>query len=142
MVKPSRDRTENVTACEGGRRAVSRQEVGARGEDLAAAELTQQGFRIVERNWRCRAGEIDIVALDTSDGQQTMVFCEVKCRTGLGFGAPLESITHSKLRRLRQLAAEWLSVHQVTADGIRLDAVGVVMLPGQQPTLTHIRGIS
>jgi putative endonuclease len=115
--------------------------VGARGEDLAAAELERQGMTILARNWRCPTGEIDIVATEVVDGRQTLVFCEVKCRTGLGFGAPLEAITHAKVRKLRQLTAEWLAATGSIVDQIRIDAVGVVLQPGQQPQLTHIRGI-
>jgi putative endonuclease len=115
--------------------------VGARGEDLAAAELERQGMTILARNWRCLAGEIDIVATEAANGRQTLVFCEVKCRTGLGFGAPLEAITHAKVRKLRQLAAEWLAATGAVVDRIRIDAVGVVLLPRQPPQLTHIRGI-
>jgi putative endonuclease len=115
--------------------------VGARGEDLAAAELERQGMTILARNWRCPTGEIDIVATELADGRQTLVFCEVKCRTGLGFGAPLEAITHKKIRKLRQLAAEWLAATGSAVDRIRIDAIGVVLLPRQPPQLTHIRGI-
>jgi putative endonuclease len=86
-----------------------RQRIGARGEDLAVAELESQGMQVLARNWRCKLGEIDVVALERSNGRDVLVFCEVKCRTGLGFGGPLESITHSKLRKLRQLTAEWLA---------------------------------
>lgn len=120
---------------------VSRQQVGARGEDLAAAELTRQGMEIIARNWRCPIGEIDIIAVETTERARTLVFCEVKCRTGLGFGSPLESITVAKLRKLRQLAAQWLVSESVHVDEIRLDAVGVVMLRGQLPEVTHVRGI-
>jgi putative endonuclease len=115
--------------------------VGARGEDLAAAELERQGMTILARNWRCPTGEIDIVATEDAGGRQTLVFCEVKCRTGLGFGAPLEAITHAKVRKLRQLAAEWLAATGSGVEQIRIDAVGVVLLPRQRPQLTHIRGI-
>ena len=118
-----------------------KQQVGVRGEDLAVAELVRQGMAIVDRNWRCRAGEIDIVATEQVAGRLTLVFCEVKCRTGLGFGHPLEAITWAKIRKLRQLAAEWMTVHQVAASSIRLDAVGVVMLPGREPELTHVKAI-
>lgn len=120
---------------------VSRQEIGAQGEDLAAADLEGQGMVVVARNWRCAAGEIDIVAIEGRDSARTLVFCEVKCRTGLGFGVPLESITYAKIRKLRQLAAEWLATEQVHADHVRLDAIGVVLLPGRAPQLTHVRGI-
>jgi putative endonuclease len=122
-------------------RTESRQQVGRRGEDLACAELVRQGMELVDRNWRCRLGEIDIVAAEAVDGRLTLVFCEVKCRTGMGFGHPLEAITFTKMRTLRQLAAHWLRQHRVTADGIRLDAIGVVMLPGQQPSLTHVKAV-
>jgi putative endonuclease len=115
--------------------------VGARGEDLAAAELERQGMTILARNWRCPTGEIDIVATELVDGGRTLVFCEVKCRTGLGFGAPLEAITHTKVRKLRQLAAEWLAATGSAVDRIRIDAIGVVLLPRQPPQLTHVRGI-
>ena len=118
-----------------------KQQVGVRGEDLAVAELVRQGMVIVDRNWRCRAGEIDIVATEQVGGRATLVFCEVKCRTGLGFGHPLEAITWAKIRKLRQLAAEWMTVHDVVASAIRLDAVGVVMLPGREPELTHVKAV-
>lgn len=119
-----------------------RRQVGVRGEDLAADELVAQGMQIVSRNWRCKLGEIDIIAFDeTSEGRRTMVFCEVKCRTGLGFGPPLEAITYAKLRKLRQLAAEWLAQATDHPDAIRLDAVGVLMLPGRPAELTHVRAI-
>lgn len=118
-----------------------RQQVGLEGEALAASALREQGMQIVARNWRCKLGEIDIVAVELAQGRRTLVFCEVKCRTGLGFGAPLESITHAKLRKLRQLSAQWLVTESVHADDIRLDAIGVLLLPGRPPELTHVRGI-
>jgi putative endonuclease len=122
-------------------RTESRQQVGRRGEDLACAELERQGMAVLDRNWRCALGEIDIVAAEPSDRGVTLVFCEVKCRTGTGFGHPLEAITFAKMRTLRQLAASWRRQHRIPASGIRLDAIGVVMLPGQQPSLTHVRAV-
>ena len=62
----------------------SKKQIGIRGEDLACAELQRQGMQILERNWRCRLGEIDIVAAESGIGGLTLVFCEVKCRSGLG----------------------------------------------------------
>ena len=118
-----------------------RQALGTRGEDLAAAELERQGMVILDRNWRCRVGEIDIVAMDLGAGNRSLVFCEVKCRAGLGFGSPLEAITYAKVRKLRQLAGEWLAASDITAQRIRIDAVGVVLLPHEEPQLTHLRGI-
>jgi putative endonuclease len=122
-------------------RTESRQQVGQRGEDLACAELVRQGMAVVDRNWRCALGEIDIIAAEVGDRGVTLVFCEVKCRTGTGFGHPLEAITYAKMRTLRQLAAQWLRQHRTTAKGIRLDAIGVVMLPGQEPSLTHVKAV-
>ena len=86
----------------------SKRQIGVRGEDLACAELERQGLQVLERNWRCRLGEIDIVAAEAGPTGLTLVFCEVKCRSGLGFGHPLEAITYAKMRTLRQLAAVWM----------------------------------
>jgi len=119
----------------------SRQRIGERGENLAVAELERQGMVILDRNWRCGVGEVDIVAIDPADESSALVFCEVKCRTGLGFGDPLEAITYRKSRKLRQIAAEWLATHDVTAKQIRIDAIGVVLQPNSQPHLRHLRGI-
>ena len=118
-----------------------RQELGARSEQLAARWLEQRGWRVLARNWRCRLGEIDVVATETVAGRTTVVFCEVKCRSGLGFGDPLEAITWAKLRRLRSLAAEWMRVHEVTAATVRLDAVGVLLVRGREPTIRHVRAV-
>ncbi|CAA9305150.1 MAG: hypothetical protein AVDCRST_MAG61-1268 [uncultured Friedmanniella sp.] len=119
----------------------ARQSLGVRGEDLAVAELQRQGMEVLARNWRCRLGEIDVIAREVVDGRATVVFCEVKCRSGLGFGDPLEAITWAKLRRLRSLAAEWLRVHQVSPASIRLDAIGVLLVRGQAPRVTHVRAV-
>lgn len=121
--------------------ANGRQTLGARGEDLAVVELQRQGMEVLDRNWRCRVGEIDIVAAEHGEGGTTVVFCEVKCRSGLGFGDPLEAITWAKLRTLRALAAEWLAVHRVSAAAIRLDAIGVLLLRGEPPRLTHVKAV-
>jgi len=119
-----------------------RQAVGRRGEDLAVAELERQGMEVVARNWRCgRLGEVDVVALDRSGGVPTVVVCEVKCRSGLGFGHPLEAITWAKLRTLRQLAAEWVRDHPTGPVRVRIDAIGVVLRAGAEPQLTHARGV-
>jgi putative endonuclease len=119
----------------------SRQQLGVRGEDLACAELERQGMQVLERNWRCRLGEIDIVAAEVGGAGLTLVFCEVKCRSGLGFGHPLEAITFTKMRTLRQLAALWMREHHVRASAIRLDAIGVVLASGKPASLTHVRAV-
>ena len=95
--------------------------LGRTGEQLAVDHLIDQGFEIIERNWRCRDGEIDIVA---REGRTTVVV-EVKTRGGTGYGHPLEAITPVKLARLRRLAGAWCAAHgPVTA--LRIDAIAVV----------------
>lgn len=112
--------------------------VGDRGEQLACEHLEARGWRIVERNWRCAVGEIDVVALDPA--ARCTVFVEVKCRTGRGYGDPLEAITVAKVRKLRSLIAEYLHTHEVHGD-VRLDAIGIVTEPGRAVQITHRVGI-
>ncbi len=132
--------------------------VGRYGEDVAARHLSAAGFVLLDRNWRCAAGEIDIVAAD----RDTLVFCEVKTRRGLGFGGPLDAITHAKVRRLRALALRWLAERRDLASAarrpaaarspsspvicagqpeIRFDVVGVVVPVRGPASVTHLRGV-
>lgn len=114
-------------------------ELAQRGEDRAAQHVEELGWRVVERNWRCRAGELDLVAHDPET--DTLVFIEVKTRSGLGYGHPLEAITYAKAARLRGLAMAWLRERGARARLLRVDAIGIV-LPRQGPeNLTHLRGI-
>jgi putative endonuclease len=123
-------------------RSGGKQQIGRRGEDLACAELERQGLKILDRNWRCPLGEIDIVAAEVTDAGTTLVFCEVKCRSGLGFGHPLEAITYGKMRTLRQLAALWTREHKTGATSIRVDAIGVLLRRGREPELVHVKAVS
>lgn len=113
--------------------------LGRDGEDIAAAHLESQGWQIVERNWRCPAGELDIVAWD--EPGQALVFVEVKSRSSIAFGQPIEAISWRKLAKLRELSLLWLRSHETRVRTIRVDAVGVLMPRGAQPELTHVRGI-
>ncbi|MCU1524363.1 MAG: YraN family protein [Microbacteriaceae bacterium] len=115
----------------------AKDELGRRGEDVAAAALTSAGYLIVDRNWRCPQGEIDIVAVD---GDET-VFVEVKTRSSLAFGHPLEAITALKLSRLRRLAAVWCEAHPGNHDRIRIDAIAIVAPPAAQPQVEHLRRV-
>lgn len=111
--------------------------LGRWGEDLAARHLTAVGMQVLDRNWRCPQGELDLVARDR-DG--TVVFVEVKTRSGTGFGVPAEAVGRVKARRLRVLACRWLLEHRQPAGAeLRFDVVGIVRLPGQVPELTHLR---
>ena len=114
----------------------AKDELGARGESLAAAALTAAGMVIVERNWRCTQGEIDIVATDRDE----TVFVEVKTRSSVAFGAPLEAITAQKLARLRRLAAAWCEAHPGPRR-IRIDAVGIVLPADGSPRIEHLRRV-
>ena len=106
---------------------------------MVAAYLQRRGWRVLARNWRCRLGEIDLVARDP-DG--VAVVCEVKARTGLGFGDPLEAITYAKRQRLRQLATSWRRASGLAVSSLRVDAVGILMLPGSAPLIRHVRGVA
>lgn len=121
--------------------SVLRQRLGAHGEDLAEQVLLKAGMVIIDRNWRCREGEIDLIALDDEQGESTLVFCEVKLRRGTGFGDPLESITAEKVRRLRRTAAAWLRAHPGTGVRIRLDAIGLLATPGRDVEINHLKGV-
>ena len=119
---------------------MDKQEVGRVGEDAAVAHLAALGWRVVERNWRWSLGEVDIIAV-TPGGQPTLVFCEVKCRTGLGYGDPLEALTYAKRRKLRDLALTWLGHQPSRVERFRIDAIGVLLPPGQPAQVTHVQGI-
>ena len=111
--------------------------LGRRGEQLAADYLAGTGMVLVESNWRCALGEIDLVM---RDGGET-VFVEVKTRAGLGYGHPLEAITAAKLARLRRLAGAWCEAHPGEAASIRIDAVAVVAPRGGGVTVEHLRRV-
>ncbi len=115
----------------------AKDELGARGERLAEAALRGSGYLILDRNWRCPQGEIDLVA---RDGDET-VFVEVKTRSSVRFGHPLEAITARKLARLRRLAAAWCAAHPGDHDRVRIDAVAVIAPPDGEPVVEHLRRV-
>ena len=111
--------------------------LGLQGEQVAARFLTEAGLTVLGRNWRCREGEIDIVALDG----RTLVICEVKTRSGVRFGTPLEAVTRPKARRLRRLAVAWVRAHGLVFDQIRIDVVGVMRAASGEFSVEHMRGV-
>ena len=111
--------------------------LGAFGERVAAQRLVDEGMVLVERNWRCDRGEIDLVLRDGD----VLVFAEVKTRTSAAYGHPLEAVSPAKGERLRQLAACWVEQHGVSPGGVRIDLVGVLMQRRGRPVLEHVRGI-
>jgi putative endonuclease len=113
-------------------------ELGRRGEERAAEHLAASGFRVVERNWRCTVGEIDIVAYDGPH----LVVVEVKTRTTDAFGHPFEAISPAKLTRLHVLAAEWLAQHDGPRPwSWRVDVVGILWPHDGEPVIEHLREV-
>ncbi|GGB19865.1 UPF0102 protein [Flexivirga endophytica] len=118
----------------------SRRELGQHGEEEAARYLQLQGLTVIERNWRCREGEIDIVALD--DIGDCLVIVEVKTRTSERFGRPVEAVTPVKARRLRVLAARWLADHPINTSRIRIDVIGMLYRPGALVEVEHLQDVA
>lgn len=112
-------------------------ELGAFGEAYAARHLVDRGMVLLDRNWRCELGEIDLVLRDGD----AVVFCEVKTRSSALYGAPLEAVTARKAARLRRLAARWLAEHRVRPREVRLDLVGVLVPRGEEPSVEHAVGV-
>lgn len=111
--------------------------LGKQGEQVAAEYLQRAGLRILDRNWRCADGEIDIVATD----RRALVVCEVKTRSGIRYGTPLEAITRQKRSRLRRLAVRWVVAHGILFDEIRVDVLGVLRSESGEFTVEHVRGV-
>ena len=109
--------------------------IGRFGEEVAARHLAGAGLRILDRNWRCAEGELDIVAEDGG----TLVFCEVKTRSGAGFGDPAEAVTAAKSARIRRLGLRWLAAHGIGWRELRFDVVTVVRRPDADPLVRHLR---
>jgi putative endonuclease len=99
-----------------------RRERGVRGEDLAAAWYESNGYEVLDRNWRCRAGELDLVVRFGS----TLVFCEVKSRATDRFGTGAEAVTHEKQARIRRLASEWIGARGARPRSIRFDVAAIL----------------
>ncbi|TPW75436.1 YraN family protein [Schumannella soli] len=115
----------------------AKDELGRRGERIAEQHLIRSGIRVVDRNWRCPIGEIDLIARDGDD----VVFVEVKTRRGVGYGHPLEAITPVKLARLRRLAGAWCAAHPEVRGSVRIDAIGIVAARDAAPVVEHLQGV-
>lgn len=120
--------------------AAARRAVGAYGERVAVRALTEAGMRIIDRNWRCVEGELDIVALD----DDCLVFCEVKTRRGSSYGGPADAVTRAKAARLRRLAGAWLAAHGDRPERfreVRIDVVAVTRPQAGAAQVEHLRGV-
>jgi putative endonuclease len=114
----------------------AKDELGRRGEAVAVEYLEGRGLVVLSRNWRCRDGELDVVATD--DGR--LVVCEVKTRSGTRYGLPAEAVTGTKAARIRRLAHHWCAAHRVGWTDIRYDVCAVLLEPGRPATVHHYAG--
>jgi putative endonuclease len=113
----------------------ARRVVGDAGEDAVAKWYAAAGYTVLARNWRVRAGELDLVL--RSGG--VLVFCEVKTRRGDAYGRPAEAIRPDKVRRLRRLATRWLAESEVRPRDLRFDVVEVLPQARGATLVEHIR---
>ena len=117
--------------------AGARQALGQYGERLAERHLRAQGMVVLDRNWRCREGEIDLVLRDGD----VLVACEVKTRSGLACGTPHEAVDDTKLERLQRLVLLWAQTHEVAPPELRVDVVAVLRPLRGPSTLEHVVGV-
>ena len=112
--------------------------IGRYGEDVAVRHLIEQGLVVLQRNWRCELGEIDIVARDGG----CLVVCEVKTRRSTSCGSPVEAVTWRKAARLRRLAARWLAQSGMHPPDVRIDVVSVVRPSCGPAVVEHLRAVA
>lgn len=117
----------------------AKDELGRAGEDRVAGHLQALGWRVLGRNWRCREGELDIVALEADE----IVVVEVKTRRSADFGHPLDAVDERKRRRLWRLAAAWAHAHPEEGRGraVRVDAIGLIGPDPRTARLEHLRDL-
>ena len=107
--------------------------LGREGERIAERFLTKKGYKLVERNYRCAAGELDLIVLD----QRVIVFVEVKTRTGMGYGTPLEAVEARKQQKMIYAAQFFLNAKKLSQREARFDVIGISW-PGTEPKVEHI----
>jgi len=118
--------------------ALQKQALGRYGETVAERHLVEQGMLVLDRNWRCDEGEIDLVLRDGD----ALVVCEVKTRTSSDFGEPHEAVGEAKLARLRRLAERWKQARRLTeVPDVRFDLVAVMPAPKGAALVDHVRGL-
>ena len=110
--------------------------VGKLGEEVAAAFLTARGYRMLERNFRCKGGEVDIITRDPTDS--SLVFVEVKARRGLSYGVPQLAVTPFKQRQISKAALTWLSKNRLHDTNARFDVIAILLATNGQHKIEHI----
>lgn len=118
--------------------AAVRQALGAYGERVALRLLLAQGMVLLDRNWRCHEGELDLVMRDGD----VLVACEVKTRTSAATGSPHEAVDDAKLARLHDLAWRWAEEHAVRPPDVRVDLVAVIRPRRGAALVDHVRGLA
>ncbi len=111
--------------------------VGRYGEQVAADHVVARGWVVVDRNWRCAEGELDLVALDGPE----LVVVEVKTRRTATYGSPAEAVTAQKLARVRRLAAQWLTAHDLRPASVRVDVIAVTVPRAGRALVEHLEGV-
>ena len=112
--------------------------LGEHGETYVANLLSNRGFRLLDRNWRIKEGELDLVA---EDRQGTIIFVEVKTRTSIAHGDPLESITNEKAFRIQRLALAWLATHQRLGSRYRIDVAWILVAQSGEFFVDYREGV-
>ena len=111
--------------------------VGNQGEEIAANYLIARGYRILERNFRCKGGEVDIIARDPDD--KSLIFIEVKARRGLGYGVPQLAVTPFKQRQISKAALTWLSKKRLHDSNALFDVIAILLHTDAAHGIEHIK---
>jgi putative endonuclease len=111
-----------------------RQRSGQQGEQIAVDHLKKMGYKIQHRNFRCRQGEIDIIARDGS----TLVFIEVKTKAQTAFGAPQAMVTYTKQNTITRVAMYYVQQYRLINTALRFDVMAITFLPNKMPEVHHI----
>lgn len=118
--------------------ALQKQALGGYGERVAERHLVEQGMTLLDRNWRCDEGELDLVLREG----EVLVACEVKTRSSDRYGTPHEAIDATKLDRLRRLAERWMTDHGLTrVPDLRIDLVAVIHPAKGAAQIDHVKGL-
>lgn len=119
-------------------KADRRLEIGRAGERHAERLLTARGAQVLDRNWRCREAELDLVVLDSAG---RLRFVEVKTRSGTGFGTPAEAVTADKVEKMRLAARHWLAANPGGWRQVCFDVVGVDLSDPDYPRLELLEDV-
>jgi len=142
VARPQRDETTTALPLDGqieqsckGQNSTTKKVLGRRGEQFAVDYLERQGVRILDRNWRCSAGEADIIVLE----EDTIAFVEVKTRASLSAGLPEEAVTREKRKKYEGIAIHYLAKHSLPSSRVRFDVISITIVEANKAFLRHHR---